>query len=283
MITTRIRFTYPSLLQHPHTTQGLARQNQGCCRPTEILLAALIVFGLVCGVQAQPVISSQAGYTITWNGNDGEYSGLSVPNNIATASRGSQTFGSGQLTADGEAQDIDNVIDGAYGNASSWISGTNQVPSPLDTAAGTFIGVRFANSIAISSIAWGRENNETTQAGGYPDRWQGVYTLQVTTKANPDAATTETGNAATGWVTIGTVTTGEAQKSATFRPWMRHLYNVAQGGNPIQATGLRIKVSWAAIAIDEIEVNSPVPAQPADATHQVSGKQESTQPSTPQK
>ena len=118
----------------------------------------------------------------------------------------------------------------------------------------------------------GRENNETTQAGGYPDRWQGVYTLQVTTKANPDAGTTATGNAATGWVTIGTVTTGEAQKSATFRPWMRHLYNVAHGGNPIQATGLRIKVSWAAIDIDEIEVNAPIPVRSADTVGNVSGK-----------
>ena len=34
-------------------------------------------------------------------------------------------------------------------------------------------------------------------------------------------------------------------------------YDVAQGGNPIQATGLRIKVSWDSIAIDEIEVYAP--------------------------
>jgi len=262
----------PTMFRNLHAVRGLARLNQGSCRPFKILSAGFIALSLVFGGQAQPTITSQPGYTITWNGNDGDYSGLPVPNNAAMASNGSQAFGSGQLIADGEAQDIDNVIDGAYGNASSWISGTNQVPSPLDTAAGTFIGVRFANAIAIGSIAWGRENNETTQAGGYPDRWQGVYTLQVTTKANPDAGTTATGNAATGWVTIGTVTTGEAQKSATFRPWMRHLYNVAHGGNPIQATGLRIKVSWAAIDIDEIEVNAPIPVRSADTVGNVSGK-----------
>ena len=226
MITTRIRFTYPPLIQHPHTARRL---------PLNILAAALIVFGLACGVQAQPVISSQAGYTITWDGNDGEYSGLSVPNNAAKASNGSQAFGSGQLIADGTAgQHMTNVNNGTYGNGSSWINGTFDVPSPLDTAspaggATSFIGIRFTNTIAISSIAWGRDNT----TGGSFDRWQTVYTLQVTTVANPDGGTTTTGNAATGWVTIGTVTTGNAQTNATFRAWLRHRYNVAQGGNPI--------------------------------------------------
>ena len=252
MITTRIRFTYPPLIQHPHTARRL---------PLNILAAALIVFGLACGVQAQPVISSQAGYTITWDGNDGEYSGLSVPNNAAKASNGSQAFGSGQLIADGTAgQHMTNVNNGTYGNGSSWINGTFDVPSPLDTAspaggATSFIGIRFTNTIAISSIAWGRDNT----TGGASDRWQTVYTLQVTTVANPDGGTTTTGNAATGWVTIGTVTTGNAQTNATFRAWLRHRYNVAQGGNPIPATGMRIVCAWNAAAIDEIEVNAPVP------------------------
>ena len=78
---------------------------------------------------------------------------------------------------------------------------------------------------------------------------------------NPDAGTTETGDPATGWVTLGTVKY-EGQSSA-FRPWVRHRYDVTQGGNPIQATGLRIKVSDGSTDIDEIEVNAPVPVQPA--------------------
>jgi len=195
-----------------------------------------------------------AGYSVQWDGNDGQFSGASVPDNVALARKGGQAFGSGQLFPNGGPHDIDNVIDGFYGNGSSWISGSEMVPTNVDVSAGPFVGVRFTNTIAISSIAWGRENTITAQTGGYPDRWQGTYTLQVTTVVKPDASTTETGNPTTGWVTLGTVAYSDAQTSPTFRPWMRHRYDVAQGGNPIQATGLRIKVSWDAIAIDEIEV-----------------------------
>ena len=252
----------PTMFRNLLAVRGLAQRNQGGSRHLKILSAGFIALSLVFGAQAQPVISSQPGYTITWDGNDGDYSGLPVPDNAAKAGSGSQAFGSGQLIADGTAgSHMTNVNNGTYGNASSWINGTYDVPSPLDTAspagaAASFIGIRFTNTIAISSIAWGRENNVTTQTGGYPDRWQTVYTLQVTTVANPDGGTTTTGNAATGWVTIGTVSTAQSSTNATFRPWMRHLYNVAQGGNPIPATGMRIVCAWNAACIDEIEVNS---------------------------
>jgi len=199
------------------------------------------------------IIKSSADYTLQWDGNDGDFLGASVPDNVALASKGGQAFGSGQLFPDGGAHDIDNVIDGFYGNGRSWISGTNMVPPNVDLSAGPFIGVRLTNTIAISSIAWGRENTVATGA----DRWQGIYTLQVTSVRNPDASTSETGDPATGWVTIGTVE--YRGQSTAFRPWLRHRYDVAKGGNPIQATGLRIKVSNDGIDIDEIEINPSLP------------------------
>ena len=240
------------MFQDLHAVRGLAQRNQDCGRPFKILLAGFIALGFALATQAEPVITSQPGYTILWDGNDGEFSGASVPDNVARASNGGQAFGSSQYSPDGGDHDIDKVINGNYGNGNGWISGFEMMPSPLDLSAGPFIGVRFPSVIAISSIVWGRENNMAAQSGGYPDRWQGVYTLQATTVVNPDAGTTETGDPATGWVTLGTVQ--YLGTTFAFRPWMRHRYNVAQGGNPIPATGLRIKVSWNAISIDEIEV-----------------------------
>jgi hypothetical protein len=261
MITTRTKCLNSTMFQDLRAAPGLVTRFQGCFWPFNILFAGFIALGFALATQAQPVITPQPGYTILWDGNDGVFFGSTTPDNVALARHGGQAFGSGQLFPEGVGQAIDNVIDGFSDNAHSWISGSEMVPTNVDLSAGPFIGVRFTSTIAISSIAWGRDNSIAAQVNGYPDRWQTVYTLQVTTVANPDAGTIETGDPATGWVTLGTVTTGNAQASATFRPWMRHKYDVAQRGNPIQATGLRIKVAWAATDICEIEVN-PIPFLP---------------------
>jgi len=249
------------MFQDLRAAPGLVTRFQGCFWPFNILFAGFIALGFALATQAQPVITPQPGYTILWDGNDGVFFGSTTPDNVALARHGGQAFGSGQLFPEGVGQAIDNVIDGFSDNAHSWISGSEMVPTNVDLSAGPFIGVRFTSTIAISSIAWGRDNSIAAQVNGYPDRWQTVYTLQVTTVANPDAGTIETGDPATGWVTLGTVKY-EGQSSA-FRPWVRHRYDVTQGGNPIQATGLRIKVSDGSTDIDEIEVNAPVPVQPA--------------------
>ena len=86
------------------------------------------------------------------------------------------------------------------------------------------------------------------------DRALGTYTLQVTQAANAGKDTPETGDPTTGWVTVGSLTYLAA--GPAFTPYLRHLYSVARGGAPINATGLRIKVSDGNMDIDEIEVNT---------------------------
>ena len=96
----------------------------------------------------------------------------------------------------------------------------------------------------------------------YLDRTIGTYTLQYTTVATPDASTPDTDDGATGWANIGTIQYLPGTENATFTSYVRHRFDVAAGGSPIAATGLRIKVSDGSIDLDEIEVNplpDPVP------------------------
>ena len=235
---------------------GFARRNQDCFRHLKILFAGFIALGFALATQADIpgvlTITNQPGYSIGFDGNDGLFTGVSVPENVARATHGSVAFASAPIDP---FFDPSKMIDGIYGNGNCWIAGG---PPIVGNAPGVFVGVRFTNILAISSIAWGRENNLPAYPDG-ADRWFGTYTLQVTTVANPDATTTETGDPTTGWVSIGTV--GYIGQIPTFRPWMRHRYDVAQGGNPIQATGVRIALNQTYNGIDEIEVN-PIPFQP---------------------
>ena len=50
-----------------------------------------------------------------------------------------------------------------------------------------------------------------------------------------------------------------------FRHHLRHEYRVALNGDPINATGIRLRVSNNQIAVDEIEVNTVVPVPAAKA------------------
>lgn len=100
------------------------------------------------------------GFAIAWDGNDGANFNpnvpATVPDNLALASNGSTAFGSGQLTANGGIHDIDNVIDGVYGNSNSWIHGAFEIVSGV--APGTFVGVDFQRVLLIDAIAFGRDN-----------------------------------------------------------------------------------------------------------------------------
>jgi len=145
------------------------------------------------------VITSQPGYSVAWDGNNGGFSspepGVGPADNAALALNGTVAFGSSEVGLN--VHFIYNVNDGYYGNSSSWIPDFVSDPPDLDP----FIGLSFGKTVAISSVAWGRDNGDTTEpacAGTCIDRCVGLYTLQITTVANPDATTTETGNAATG-------------------------------------------------------------------------------------
>jgi len=205
------------------------------------------------------------GYALTWDGNDGHYfdaaPGAAPPANRALASAGTTPFTSSDL---GDVLAIPfhravNLNDGLYGNSFSWISangiGGNSDPGP-------FAGLNFGGMVLITNVAWSRDNGDNTEFVGTV-RALGIYTLQVTTVATPDASTSETGESTTGWATVGTVEYRRAEPP-DFTPHLRHRFDVSGGGAPIEATGLRLKVSNGQMDIDEIEVNTsatrPLPA-----------------------
>lgn len=218
---------------------------------------AVVLSGAVA--QAVPIIAPAGGYTISWNGNDGQFSSdtsAAVPSNIARSSGGAIAFGTGALVAPHAIADVN---DGLYGNVNSWISAPSATPS---------IGVNFNTGVVnVTSIAFGRDNGLNTvngdSAGGvgvgggqFQDRALGTYNIQRTLLTTP-ASATFTGNAATGWETIGTITyagNDDTVVGGLFTSYYRHEYQVSLGGNAVPATAIRLANSNDAIAIDEIEV-----------------------------
>ena len=207
-------------------------------------------------------IQATEGFLVLWTQTNGEWfveeSPAPAHNNAALSSNGSVAFGSSELGLG--THFVSAVNDGFYSNAKSWIAAAgDQDP---------FIGVRFAQLTSIKSIAWGRDNGDDTGdccGGQIKDRWKGVYTLQVTQMDEPGLATEETGDATTGWLSIATIDYKE--ETDDFIPYLRHEFQVSDiQGSPIPATAVRLKVSNASIAIDELEVNPllPVPEGAVD-------------------
>jgi hypothetical protein len=214
---------------------------------------------------------------IRWDGNDGHFNNpateASPPDNRALAANGTVPFTSSDL---GVRLGVPfhravNLNDGRYGNANSWISDLG-IPGGSDP--GPFAALRFDGSVMITNIAWGRDNGNVAGdccGGTLVDRSLDTYTLQFTAASAPDASLPETGDAATGWQDLGTVTFGAAAPPF-FTPYLRHRFDLALNGGPVQATGLRIKVANGETAIDEIEVNTsitpPPPASPVQIASQ---------------
>ena len=231
--------------------------------PPMLLLLALMTFAAVHVQAASPrvIITPAAGFTITWNGNNGGFnnpaSGAGPSNNIALAGNGTTAFGSTEFGAG--VHTIAHANDGLYGNSHSWIANFT-IPDP-----NPFLGLRFASSVNVSSIAWGRDNGDTVGdacGGTCMDRYVGIYTLQFTTVAAPDGSTADTGDAATGWANLGTIQYLAGAEDVNFTGYLRHRFGIARMGSPVAATGIRFKVSDPNICIDEIEVNpiaDPVP------------------------
>ncbi len=205
-------------------------------------------------------ITNAPGASITWDGNDGHFNDPSTaaapPANGALASEGTTPFTSSDL---GPALNIPfhravNLNDGLYGNANSWIA--NFIAGDADP----FAGLSFGGTVSITNIAWGRDNGNVGGdccGGTLTDRALDTYRLQYTTIAAPDAATPDTGDAGTGWQDVGTVTYASATPPF-FTPYLRHRFDIAAGGLPLDATGIRIKVANGNTAIDEIEINTSV-------------------------
>ncbi|MCA9188573.1 MAG: hypothetical protein KDA99_23255, partial [Planctomycetales bacterium] len=216
-------------------------------------------------------IDPAAGYQITWDGNDGDFfdpnappAGAAVPDNSALSANGATAFASSDL---GPELGINfhvaiNLNDGTYGNSNSWIGGDPATNPFGDTA---FAGIRFPSLTDVGVVAFGRDNGNMTAdacGGQCTDRSMGLYTLQFTRVNSPNEFTLETGSAATGWESIGTIeytTNQDAVVGDGFTSYLRHQFEVSDnGGNPLQATGIRLVVPATGIgggtAIDEIEV-----------------------------
>jgi hypothetical protein len=221
-------------------------------------------------------ITNAPGMSIVWDGNDGEFNNPSVgaapPDNRASTKAGTIPFTSSDL---GPLLGVPfhvaaNLNDGLYGNANSWIS-ANGVGGTTDPDP--FAGLNFGGSVAITNIAWGRDNGNVAGdccGGTLTDRALGDYRLQYTTVAAPDATTPDTGDVSTGWADVGTVGYVSALPPY-FTPHLRHRFDIAEGGAPLNATGIRIKVSNGSMDIDEIEVNTGVPLPPPVLTITKSG------------
>ena len=206
---------------------------------------------------ATVVITPSAGYSITWNGNDGDSFTASdpapVPDNLALTTHGSVAF------ADHNAalvppHTVTNLNNGLYGNSNSWIS---------DAAAPHFAGIRLSGLTGLSGVAWGRDNGNNLGdccGGQLTDRSEGTYTLQITTVASPDETTPDAS-----WTTVGnfaySLAGGNGAPSGAFDPYFRHQYGISTtSGGAVLATGVRIIVPGGGFdlvtgtAIDEIEL-----------------------------
>lgn len=239
--------------EEPRRPAKRPRRRAGWLIPAGLLLAAT-----VSSAQAQSsrvVIAAQPPYAVTWDGNNAGYSspdpGARGPDNAASAADGVTTFASSSFLPGG-IHDHLNINDGFYGNSSSWIADFAANPPDVER----FVGVAFGKSVAVRSIAWSRDNT-----GAFPDRAVGTYTLQITRAASPET-TPEGADPTTGWVTLGTVEYKAGADSAAFSAHLRHRFDIAAGGNPVAATGVRLKVSDAGICIDELEVNPPADPTP---------------------
>jgi hypothetical protein len=220
---------------------------------------------------ADVVITPADGFSITWDGNEGdnfdEANPAPVPPNLSTAPA-AFAFASSDLGPElGIPYHItENLNDGLYGNANSWIGGGGFAGAP-------FAGISLGGLTTITSFAIGRDNgNAVTDpgvGGQLTDRSLGVYTIQITRVASPDGDTPDTGDPATGWLTIGTldyISSDDPQLGDAFTSYYRHEYEVAEGAAGIQATGFRILVPATGLAtgtaIDEIELYGPSVVNP---------------------
>ena len=216
------------------------------------------------------VLTPVAPYSITWDGNNGDFfdeqpppDGAIVPNNAALASNGATAFTSSDLGPElgvGVHMAV-NVNDGFYGNANSWIGGDNNPYAPA-----VFAGVALTEPALITAVAWGRDNGNGAQddsfagtdacGGQCDDRSLGTFTLQFTRVGTPGADTPDTGDAATGWAPIGTVK--YVNNNGAFTSYLRHEFEVSENGEGILATGVRLLVPATGLgsgtAIDELEV-----------------------------
>jgi hypothetical protein len=193
-------------------------------------------------------VSNAAGYTTSWDGEDGNYFSpigpAYAPPNDALSSAGVEVFASSNTNL------ASSVNDGLYGSGSSW--------SPATNDATPYLVLKFNRTLPLTSVAWSRDNgdtNETACGGTCKDRALGNYTLQYTLVTNPAVVVANSSNPSNGWTTVATVQFLSTQPG--FTPHLRHRFNItANNGSPLLATGLRLRMT-PTNTVDEVEVNPP--------------------------
>ena len=124
---------------------------------TIVALASVLFPGLVIAQNARVIIQTEAGYSIEWNGNNGNHfdpeTGAESPENDAWDAF---AFASSNYFPDG-IHDAVNVVDGYYGNSSSWIA------TPAD--ADPWLALGWEEELLISRIAWSRDNGDSEGEG----------------------------------------------------------------------------------------------------------------------
>lgn len=239
-------------------------------KPSWIILLVAAGAAIPPALRAQVVVTPSPGFTIAWDGNDGDgfnaESPAPAPTNLASGV-GSVAFTSSELGPQlGIPYHVTaNINDGLYGNANSWIGGDGAAPP-------AYAAIRLPGLATLTSFAFGRDNGNgafddsspgTDCCGGQlNDRSLGLYTIQITRVGSPDGSLADTGDAATGWQTIGTLEylgNEDEEPGGGFTAYLRHEYEIAAGAGGIQATGFRIIVPGTGVgaggtAIDEIEL-----------------------------
>ena len=196
-------------------------------------------------------VTPASGYTAAWDGGDGDFysagSPALAPPNDALASRGVEVFPSSNKNLAAA------LNDGRYGNGSAW------APAAGDAISSVIL--RFNQVIPISSVAWGRDNGDTTEAGcggaACTAGTLGSYTFQYTLGTNPAVVTATSSNPSNGWTTV--ITAQFLSTQPGFTPHLRHRFDFAGTNGLLLATGIRLRAT-SGQTIDEIEINPPAVA-----------------------
>lgn len=256
------RINMPAGVIDYSTMASAAVANATFAGPFTIPSSALVAGNNVMAVEVhQTTVTTNAGlrviaaggHTVRWDGGDGDFFSPSspalAPANAALASAGVEVFTSSNTNL------ASLLNDGRYGNSSAWSPAANDL-IPV-------IILRFNQTLPISSIAWSRDNGDTTETscadGTCVDRALGNYTFQYTLVTNPAVIVNNSSNPSNGWTTIATVQYLSTRPG--FTPHLRHRFDFSHTNGPILATGLRLRPT-STNTIDEIEINPPVMATP---------------------
>jgi hypothetical protein len=264
----------------------------------QILAAVAVSLLLVSAASAQLTVTPSAGFNLSWQGSSttpgasGPYDSNANPlvgdgsvngptPDLGLSSLGVTAFASSDFTngITYPQHQISHLNDGVYGNSNSWIAGADASP-----AAGLDFGTRSAlPAVSLSAFAFSRNEGGFT----YGDRVTATYTVQYTDVKSSSAilagmltgdnypnpptshsgtALAVTGNASTGWETIGTINYASTSPVGSFNPALFNQFAVSDslGNALLGVTGFRlVGVTTNDTDIDELQVFGQATPEPS--------------------